>query len=160
MIRSIQQNVTWRAIPIAGLVAGTVFLLVNLVLMPAIFQINGLLVVRYIASLVLGSSVIDGTDAGTLIVGLIIHYILSIVFALVIAIVIHRWGLVVGIIGGALLGLAFYGINLYTMTVFFPWFFAINNVLLIASHVLFGAVAGGIYELYDHYDEPLIKEQV
>ena len=37
---------------------------------------------------------------------------------------------------------------------------AINNVLLVASHVLFGAVAGGIYELYDHYDVPLIKERV
>ncbi|MBC8171530.1 MAG: hypothetical protein H7X77_07645, partial [Anaerolineae bacterium] len=118
MIQSIQRNVTWRAIPIAGLVAGTVFLLVNVLLMPVVYQINGLLVVRYIASLVMGSSVLDSTDTGTLVVGLIVHYALSMLFTLVIAIVIHRWGLVVGIIGGALLGLAIYSINLYTMTTF------------------------------------------
>ncbi|MFN8449032.1 MAG: hypothetical protein U0521_10670 [Anaerolineae bacterium] len=46
-----------------------------------------------------------------IVVGVIVHYVLSFVFTLIITIVIHRWGLVVGIVGGALLGLALYGIN-------------------------------------------------
>jgi hypothetical protein len=44
------------------------------------------------------------------------------------------------------------------MTLFFEWFFAINSVVLLLSHVLFGAVAGGVYELFDHYDLPLVEE--
>jgi hypothetical protein len=78
---------------------------------------------------------------------------------LVIAIVVHRWGLIVGIVGGAILGLAIYGINLYAMTTFFTWFFALNNRVLLLSHILFGAVAGGVYELFDHYDLPLVTEE-
>ena len=82
----------------------------------------------------------------------------SIICALVIAIVIHRWGLGVGIVGGAILGLAIYGINMYSLTYFFDWFFAIKSNVFLFSHVLFGATAGGVYELFDHYDLPLIEE--
>jgi uncharacterized membrane protein YagU involved in acid resistance len=94
-------------------------------------------------------------NSTTLIVGIIVHYVLSLLFALLIAIVIHRWGLWVGIIGGAIMGLAIYAIDFYTMTAFFPWFFAINNVILLVGHVVYGAVTGGIYETFDHYDLPL-----
>lgn len=59
---------------------------------------------------------------------------------------IHRGGLLGGILGGALLGLAIYVINYYTFSFFFPWMHAISNTLLIVTHVLFGAMAGGIYE--------------
>jgi hypothetical protein len=94
------------------------------------------------------------------VVGVIVHYALSILFALVIALVIHRGGLWFGIIGGAILGLAIYSINLYTMTVFFEWFFAIHNTALLISHIVFGAVAGGVYEMFDHFDLPISQERV
>jgi hypothetical protein len=151
----------WRAVLIAGLVAGTAFLLTNVFLMPIVVQVDPLLSLRYFASLPLGRGVLTQTDNTTLIavVGAIVHYLFSLLFALVIAIVVHRWGLIVGIAGGAILGLAIYGINLYTMTVFFTWFFALNNKVLLLSHVLFGAVAGGVYELFDRYDLPLTTEE-
>lgn len=155
MLEAIQRNVSWRAIPIAGVVAGTVFLLTNVLLTPLLLDVDSILVLRYFGSLVLGSDVLTGNEAIVPIVGVILHYVLSLVFALVIAIVVHRWGLIVGIVGGAILGAAIYGINLYTMTVFFEWFFAIHSGVLLLSHILFGAVAGGVYELFDHYDLPL-----
>jgi len=157
MWQSIRKNVDWRAIPIAGLAAGTVFLLVNLMLTPIIFEIDSTLPLRYIASLVLGESAVTDDGAGGLVIGVIVHYVLSIVFTLVIAIVIHRWGLLVGIIGGAILGASIYSINLYTFTVFFEWFFAINSEVMLISHIFFGATAGGIYELFDHYDTAFLE---
>jgi uncharacterized membrane protein YagU involved in acid resistance len=145
MLHAIQKNMTWRAVLIAGLVAGTVFLLTNVFLMPLVVEVDPILSLRYFASLPLGRGVLTQTDNTTMIavIGVLIHYVFSLLFALVIAIVVHRWGMIVGIVGGAILGLAIYGINLYAMTVFFTWFFALNNTVLLLSHVLFGAVAGG-----------------
>ena len=154
MLQSIQRNISWRAIPLAGLTAGTAFLLTNLTLTLAVLEVGPGLVLRYFAGLVLGSDVLIDPSLSVAIVGVLVHYVLSMLFALVIAIVVHRWGLGVGVVGGAILGLALYGINIYTMTVFFEWFFAINSTVLLLSHVIFGAVAGGVYELFDHYDQP------
>jgi len=157
MLESIQKNVTWRAIPIAGISAGTIFLLVNLVLTPIVMEVDPAIILRYMASLILGSDVLmESNSADIIIVGLIVNYGISLVGAFVIAVVIHRWGLLIGIVIGAILGLAIYGINLYTLTFFFDldWFIAINSLVFMISHVVFGAVAGGVYELFDHYDVP------
>ena len=58
----------------------------------------------------------------------------------------HRWGIIVGIIGGAIFGLALYLINFYTLTYFFPWFFPLRSWMMMLSHVIYGATAGGVYE--------------
>ena len=152
MIGAIQKNVTWRAIPIAGFAAGIAFLLVNIILTPVVLEVDPILILRYFGALMLGSGVLTETGNDAIVVGLILHFLLSMVFTLLVTIVIHRWGLIIGIVGGAIMGLALYGVNLYTMTVFFEWFFAINSTVLLLSHVVFGAVAGGVYELFDHYD--------
>ena len=158
MLEAIQRNVLWRAIPFAGLVAGTVFLLLNMILSPILLQLDATVIIRYFASILMGPSALVTGDTVVLIVGILTHYALSILFTLVIAIVVHRWGLGVGIVGGAILGLSIYAINIYTLTLLFEWFFAINSPLLLVSHVIFGAVAGGVYETLDNYDEPLIGD--
>ncbi|MEM6282534.1 MAG: hypothetical protein AAF787_10110 [Chloroflexota bacterium] len=154
-MKALTRYVEWKAIPIAGLAGGTAYLLLMLALLPVTSGAQPVLMLRYFASLVMGQEVITQESAASLVVGILVHYVLSIFFALVIAIVVHRWGMLVGIVGGAVLGLSFYGINLYTMTLIFPWFFAMHGVLLAAAHVLYGAVAGGVYEIFDHYDEGL-----
>lgn len=157
MVASIRRNVTWRAIPIAGFAAGTVFLAAALLLSQIAYSVEPTLTFRYLASLVMGSDVLTGDGSGTVIVGAIVHYALSLVFALVVALVVHRWGMLVGIVGGALVGVALYGINMYTLTLVFPWFFALNGPVILAGHVLFGAIAGGVYEYFDHFDLPLME---
>jgi hypothetical protein len=95
---------------------------------------------------------------GVVAVGALVHMALSLVYALVLAFIIHRWGLIVGIVGGALFGLAIYIINYYTFTYLFPWFFPLRSWLVLATHVFFGATAGGIYEALERdiyvLDEP------
>ena len=159
MLESLRNNISWRAIGLAGIGGGTAFLLTNLVLTPLMLEVDASLILRYFASLVLGDGVLVEWSNTTLIIGVIVHYVLSMLFAMLIAFVIHRWGLLVGIIGGTIMGLALYGINIYTMTVFFPWFFAINNSVLLISHIVFGAVTGGIYEMFDTYDLPLVANE-
>lgn len=159
MLQAIARNMTWRAVLIAAFIAGTAFLLVNLALTNMLYEINPALSLRYIASLVMGESVLMADDTASLIVGVLVHYGLSLLFTLVIAVVVHRWGLLVGIIGGGVLGVAIYAINLYTFTLAFPWFFAMNGTVWVLSHLFFGMVAGGVYELFDHYDQPLTPQE-
>lgn len=155
-MNSFLRHMTWRAVLVAGLVAGTLFLLADLVFAPIVTNVSAALTLRYFAGLVMGTKVLTGAATPTVyIVGILVHYVLSLVFALVIALVVHRWGMVVGIIGGALLGVAIYAINLYTVTLLFPWFFAINSTVILLCHAIFGAVAGGVYEMFDHYDVPV-----
>ena len=154
-MNSLLRHVTWRAVLVSGLVAGTLFLLTDLVFAPLVTQTSATVTLRYFAALVLGSKVLTQSGTGILIVGVVVHYVLSLVFALVISLVVHRWGMLVGIVGGAIMGVAIYGINLYTLTVLFPWFFAINSTVILLCHAIFGAVAGGVYEMFDHYDLPL-----
>jgi hypothetical protein len=154
-MNSILRHVTWRAVLISGLVAGTLFLITDLIFAPLVTNVSGALTLRYFAALVLGSKVLTETGTGIFLTGIVVHYVLSLVFALVIALVVHRWGMVVGIVGGAIMGVAIYGINLYTVTVLFPWFFAINSPVILLCHAIFGAVAGGVYEMFDHYDLPV-----
>jgi hypothetical protein len=159
MINAIQKNVTWRAIPIAGLAGGTVFLLTNLILAPIVLDIGPALLLRYIAALLLGSDALTDSSTSVIIVGMGVHFVFSMFFALVIAIVIHRWGLSVGIIGGAILGLCFYSFNIYTLTKYAEWFFAIDSNVLLLCHILYGAVVGGVYESLDRFDLPLMAKE-
>ena len=144
MIDAIQRNVAWRAIPIAGIAGGTAFLLIVILLSSAWLGVDSAMLLSYFASLVMGNGVLTNPSVLTLIVGIGVHYVLSIAFALIIALVVHRWGLWVGIGGGAILGLSLYAINLYTMTLMFPWFYGINSALLVVGHVLYGAVVGAV----------------
>jgi hypothetical protein len=143
-----RQVVDWSAAIWAGVVSGIIFLLVNLGL-TAYSLGSPWIVTRILASVVMGSSVLPPPttfDATTFAVAIVVHMILSILFACLLAIIIHRWGLIVGIAGGALFGLALYGINFYTFSYFFPWFFPFRSWMMLLSHVFFGAAAGGVYE--------------
>ncbi len=141
-----RQVVDWSAAVWAGIIAGVVFLITNLVA-SAIAQDNADITLRLMASILMGSEVLfSEPTVGVILVGLLIHFIFSILFALLIAIIIHRWGLVVGIVGGALLGLALYAINFYTMSAIFPWFYAVTGWVMAITHIVFGATAGGVYE--------------
>ena len=62
---------------------------------------------------------------------------------------IYRWGLIIGFFGGGLLGLALYVINFYSLSYFFPWFYAYRSWVMVVSHIVFGALAGGLYELLE-----------
>ncbi|MCB0712688.1 MAG: hypothetical protein KDD67_10195 [Ignavibacteriae bacterium] len=152
--------VDWRAAFYAGLIAGTLFLVLNLFLLPVIIDGDSWLMLRYIASILLGKSVLaPNYEVGVGIVGtaLAVQYILSILFTMVIAFVVHRGGVVTGAIGGLFLGIALYFINLYSFTLLFPWFFALEGGLLLVAHAIFGGVAGTMYELLEREELEVLQ---
>lgn len=160
MFESIQDHMAWRAVPIAGLVGGAIFLIMNMLVSSVAYGSEPLYILYYFGSLVMGEQALADPTMTLAIVGLVVHIILSILFAFVIAVVIHRWGLIVGIIGGAILGLTIYGINFYNLVYFVqgPFSVSINNMWLMLSHVIFGAVVGGVYESLDNYDTEFVLE--
>lgn len=144
-----RQVVDWSAAIWAGLISGLLYLIVGSLLSGILYG-NFLLPIRMTAAFIWGSpSILDEPSAAMIIIALVVHFILSIVFGTIVAFVIHRWGLVVGIVGGAALGLALYGINFFALTEFFPWFSGLRGWAMIISHIVFGAAAGGFYELLE-----------
>lgn len=138
----------WRAAVIAGIVAGIIFLVVNMGLSGRLLG-NAQLPLQLSAAMVMGAEVLPpavGLGGGVFATGIVIHLVLSVLFACVIAFCLHRWGIWVGILGGALFGLALYSINYYFMSGFFPGLAPLRGWLMALSHIIFGACAGGIYE--------------
>lgn len=144
-----RQLVDWSAAVWAGVMAGLVFLCLNLFLVPAVLGGNAWVMVRLLASVVMGESILAPPatyDLAALIAAVVVNCGVTMAYALFIAYVIHRGGLVTGIIGGGVLGLAIYGLHFYAATYFYPWFFAFRGGVMMSCHILMGAVAGGIYE--------------
>jgi hypothetical protein len=97
-------------------------------------------------------------DAGVVITAVLLHFILSVIYTLVLAFIVHRWGILISVIGGVLFGLALYLINFFTFTMLFPWFYPARAWPFSLVHILFGAVAGGVYELLEK-DVFVIEEE-
>lgn len=148
----LRQVVDWSASIWAGIIAGAIFMILNLILIPIFVGGNHWMVLRQIASIPMGADILPppATFSGSaMTAALITHFAISIASSMLIAFVIHRWGLLVGIFGGAALGLALYLINIYSLTFFFPWLFTLNSWTFMINHVLFGAIAGGVYEAFE-----------
>lgn len=142
------RSADWRAAVIAGLIAGLVFLLVNMALTGHLLG-NAQLPLQLAAALLLGPGVMPpavGLGSSVFLTGFGVHLVLAIGFTCLIAFCLHRWGIWVGIFGGALFGLALYSINYYFVADFIAGFAVLRSWPMAASHVIFGAVAGGLYE--------------
>ena len=142
-----RQLVDWSAAVWAGLASGVIFFLLNVFITPFAIGGNAWVIVRLFASVTMGEEILAPPATfhlSALIAAFLTNMIISLLLALLIAYVIHRGGLITGILGGAVLGLAIYGINFYTVTYKFPWLFVLRGWMSIVNHVLFGAMAGGM----------------
>ena len=144
-----RQVMDWQAAFWAGLISGVIFYVFLVGLLPWLFGGSPWVLPRMTAAIILGEGALPPpADFNFLIVlvGFIIHMLLSLSLTITLAFIIHQWGWIVGIVGGAVFGTAVYLINFYTFTTFFPWFFALNGWTMLAGHAFFGALAGGVYE--------------
>ena len=150
--RTVRLIMDSRAAVIAGLVAGILTMLLWMTL--GALATGGSLwaPLLHAAAILMGEDVLTPSqtlDFQAVVTGSVVHLLLSLVYALILAFIIHRWGLVVGIIGGALFGVALYLINYFTLTMLFPWFYPLRSWFALLGHIFFGAAAGGIYELLE-----------
>ncbi|HSM57414.1 MAG TPA: hypothetical protein VK879_14785 [Candidatus Sulfomarinibacteraceae bacterium] len=146
---TLEQVVDWRAAVLAGLVAGVVFFILQMVGRALVTGGSVWLAPHYIAAIVLGTEILPPPapfDPLVVLIAILLNTILSLIFTLILAAIIHEWQLITGVIVGALFGLALYAINYYSLSYFFPWFYPIRTWVDVTAHVLFGAIAGGVYE--------------
>lgn len=139
-----------RAAIWAGVVAGIVFMMLEMALVALIQGMSPWAPPRMIAAIGMGEGVLPPPatfDGAVFTVAMVIHFALSILLAILLGFGISRLGLgmSLSIVGGAIFGLVVYYVNFYGFTAVFPWFAMARGAIGIFAHVVFGAVAGGVY---------------
>lgn len=153
--------VDWSATLWAGVVAGIVFYILSIILIPYVYGGSSSIIIRYLSSIVLGESILPPPatlDVSALIVSIVCTLVLSIIFTLILAYIVHREGIITGILVGALFGLGLYFINYNTLTIYFEWFYVLKNPMNMINHVVFGILAGGLYETFEVEEFELVRE--
>jgi hypothetical protein len=144
------QSINWNAAIKASIIAGFVFLILELALVATVGGESIWGPVRMIGAIVLGKDVLPPPatfDLISLIAAVVVHFALAIIYGVIFALVADRaaWTLGVATGVGLIFGLAIYAVNFYGMTAFFPWFAMARNSISIFAHAAFGLVLGYSY---------------
>lgn len=137
-----------KAAVLAGIIAGIVFVLLEMLMVPMFLGGSPWGPPRMIAAIAMGQDVLPPPatfDGGIFAMAVLIHMVLSIVLGLVFALLAKGRSIGMAILIGAVFGLALYLINFYLMTAVFPWFAEARNWVSIFAHVVFGVVLGWAY---------------
>lgn len=128
----------------SGLIAGAVFMMLEMIMVPLFGDGSAWGPPRMIAAIVLGEGVLPPPatfDFGIIMTAVGVHFALSIVYTYVLSLFIRNSGTATALTIGAVFGLALYFINFYGFTGLFPWFADARNWISIVSHIAFGIVA-------------------
>ena len=152
--------IDWKAAIIAGVIAGIVFIMLEMALVMFVQGMSPWGPPRMMAAMVMGKGVLPPMgepatfDFGIMMVAMMIHLMLSIIFGIVLGFIISPLGLslVASIIVGAVVGIVVYYVDFYGFTSLFPWFAMSRGAISLFSHAMFGAVAGGVYQAIANSD--------
>ena len=144
--------VKWRAAIWAGIVAGVVSTLVQMLLwalftdtFPSVLFRDA----RLTAAILMGRDVLPPPatlDSSIMLVAACVHFALSIAYGVMVAIMTSRTGTGTAISIGAGFGASLYVVNLYGFTAIFPWFAQVRDWITLAAHIAFGATAAATYK--------------
>jgi len=145
-----QASLDWKAAVWAGIVAGAVFITLEMLLVGTVGGMSPWAPPRMIAAIALGRDVLPPPatfDTGIFAAAMAVHFALSLLFAVILGLAISRGRLGTGAatIAGLLFGLLVYIVNFYGFTAAFPWFAMARNWISILSHAVFGLVLGWTY---------------
>lgn len=140
----------WKAIFWSGLIAGAVFMMMEMTLVGTVGGGSPWGPPRLISAILLGSGVLPPPatfDVVVLFVAMVVHFFMSLVLAVMMAFIISHWrlGLLASIGGGAVFGVIIYLVNFYGFTAIFPWFANARTPITLVSHITFGLVLGWVY---------------
>lgn len=148
-----------RAVVMSGLIAGLVFLMLEMILVATLLDQSPWGPPRMIAAMVMGRGVLPppaSFDLVIVMVAMMVHFVLAIVLAFVFAVLFgaRRWSLAIALLAGAVFGLVIYFINFYMMTALFPWFAMARNGVSMFAHVAFGVVLAWSYHAFTAVTPP------
>jgi len=134
----------WAAAAVAGLGAGAILMVLDLMWSLAITGEGPWAASRMIAAIVMGPQVLQSSafSLSIVMVALLLHYAFGIVGGLVIAAVSAPLGLDskfgLALLTGAVFGVVLYLVNFHGMTAFFPWFTEIRGWAAFLVNLIFG----------------------
>lgn len=144
-------NCQWRAVIWAGVMAGIVSTLIQVLLwliftddFPSILYRDA----RLTAAMVLGELVLPPPatfEAGVMLTATLIHFMLSITYAALLAFITERLTVVPALWAGIGFGISLYIVNLYGFTTIFPWFAQTRGLITLIAHAVFGLTAISVY---------------
>jgi uncharacterized membrane protein YagU involved in acid resistance len=143
-------QINWNAAIKAGLIAGLVFMALEMILVATIGGESPWAPPRMIAAIAMGKEVLPPPatfEPVSFIVAMLVHFGLSVVLAIVFALIAGSagWSVAQATFAGLIFGLIVYAVNFYGMTAFFPWFAMARNLISILAHAIFGLVLGYSY---------------
>lgn len=143
-------KVSWKAVVWAGIVAGVVFMMLEMALVGTVGDQSHWGPPRMIAAMAMGEGVLPPPatfDFGIMMVAMMIHLVLSVILGVILGWAISQWrmNLTTAIVAGTLFGLIVYFVNFYGFTAIFPWFAMARGGISIFAHAMFGLVLGWVY---------------
>ena len=134
----------------AGLIAGLVFMMLEMLLVATVGGGSPWAPPRMIGAIVMGEGVLPPPatfDLVVFMVAMLIHFALSVLLGFIFAAIAEaaRLSATAAAIVGLLFGLAVYVVSFYGMTAIFPWFAMARNGISIFAHAMFGLVLGYSY---------------
>lgn len=142
----------WKAGAWAGVIAGLVFMMLEMGMVWMFMGQSPWAPPHMIAAMALGKDMLPPPetwapfDLKIMMVAMMIHFPLSIVYGLIGAWLVHKFDWMGALMVGAAFGLAIYIVNFHLVApVAFPWFEMARNWVSIFAHVMFGAAVGLAY---------------
>ncbi|MDN3921232.1 hypothetical protein [Roseateles violae] len=143
----------WSAAIVAGLVAGAVAMVMDLLWTTLMLGGNPWHTSHLVAAMLMGPDLLNGPthafSLGVVTVALLIHYGLGVLFGCAIAYVVtgfhYEGDLPVLEIVGGLAGMALYFINFYVLVNLFPWVAELRSGAYFFEHFVFGVTAAMVY---------------
>jgi len=150
----------------AGLIAGAVFMALEMVLVWLAMGMNPFAPPHMIAAIVMGPEVLPGpgvepgSDPVVIVVGMLVHFILSVALAFVFRLIAGALKLngTMLLAAGVVFGLLIYAIHFYGMTAVFPWFAMARNWISILAHAVFGLALA--YALMPQTSVTIVEKRV
>ncbi len=154
----------WKAVIWAAIIAGAVFLVLEMVLVATVGGGSPWGPPRMIAAMVMGEGVLPPPatfEMAPMLVAMLVHFTLSVVFAAILGWVISSrgFGLGMSLLVGTVFGLLIYFVSFYIFTSIWPWFAMARGMISIFAHVAYGFTLGWAYHALASRHVTVVEER-
>ncbi len=144
------ERMDWKAVIWAAIIAGIVFMMLEMALVATVGGGSPWGPPRMIAAMAMGEGVLPPPatfETVPMLVAMLVHFTTSVVYAAILGWIISRRGLGLGmsLLVGTLFGLVLYLANFYVFTAVWPWFAMARGMISIFAHAVYGLTLGWAY---------------
>jgi len=158
------ERVDWKAVIWAALIAGIVFMMLEMVLVATVGGGSPWGPPRMIAAMAMGKGVLPPPatfEMVPVLVAMLVHITTSVVYAIILGWVISSrgFGLGMSLLVGTLFGLVLYLVNFYVFTAVWPWFAMARGTISTFAHAAYGLALGWTYRALSSRRVRVIEER-